>query len=51
MENVDLLKFGMNVLVLADLSLHFAALLDVTRSSKYLGASFSLVLNINDASL
>ena len=42
---------NLKVLVLADLSLHFAALLDVTRSDKHFGASFLLILNINAASL
>ena len=39
MDNVDLQKIGLKVLVLGDLSLCFAALLDVTRSHKYLGPS------------
>ena len=51
MDNVDLQKIGLKILVLAYLSLCFAALLDVTRSHKYLGTSFLLILNINSARL
>ena len=51
MDNVALQKIGLNVLVLPGLSLHFAALLDVTRSHRYLDASFLLILNINNSIL
>ena len=51
MDNVDLQKIGLKVLVPADLSLCFAVLLDMTRSHKYLGAFFLLISNIYDASL
>ena len=43
-DNMDLKKIALKVLVVANLSLHFAALSDVTRSHMYLGASFLLIL-------